>query len=65
MKQSSIKMSENRDGLPSDQVRSPPGSGDSATDRSSLPGRSFGLREAIILSLVSCSVAVYVAWLHG
>ena len=65
MKQSSIKMSENRDESTSDEVRSPPGSGDSAADRSSLLGRSFGLREAIILSLVSCSVAVYVAWLHG
>ena len=58
-------MSENRDESPSDQDRSPPGGGDGAADRSSLPGRSFGLREAIILSLVSCSVAVYVAWLHG
>jgi len=35
-----------------------------AADAHSLPGRSFGLREAIILSVVSCAAAVTVAWLH-
>lgn len=30
----------------------------------SSPGRSFGLREAIVISLLSCAAAIIVAWLH-
>lgn len=49
----------------------PPGEAPSSTDSAFVgignadsPGHSFGLREAIVFSLMSCAAAITVAWFH-
>ena len=58
-------MAENIEPAAPDDRRPPQDSRLDAADPPSLPGRSFGLREAIILSVVSCAAAIAVAWLHS
>ncbi|WP_309611709.1 hypothetical protein [Sphingomonas sp.] len=51
--------------MPDNSEQDPPvKTGDDAAHGHSLPGRSFGLREAVIIAVLCCLVAITVAWLH-
>lgn len=64
MNRSNIKVTDHGQPFSPDNGRSLQDAETDVADDTSVPGRSFGLREAIIISFVSCAAAVAVSWLH-